>query len=258
MPLVPARATGRATIAQGTLAGPDEWSTYYGPVSDVDHWVRSRLVAAERVVMVGGTDAPRSDRALVFRLGCVLTAVAGWLSGWGVSEWNWNCGRVVRDDDDERDWFLAPNDTAAEDERERYVSFVGPLQGMLGLWNVLGPNLSDSERTAMHAGTTQGVLYAGGALEPPPGVAFMSPAIARSALSRVYAAIPADVLARYGMPAAPGAASGGTTHTNNGGGGHATSPDTTPTPSRSQSGSGAMVALLLGGLWWASTRRRTR
>ncbi len=260
---VPARATGRATIAQGTLSGPDDWSTYWGPVPDATHWIRSRLVAAELVWMQHARDdGAQNDRAMAFRFACVLVAVAGWLCEWGAREWNWNCARLAADDDTAQ-YFRAPDDTAAPDEREWYVSYGGPVAGMNALVQVLGPVLSDAERAAVYAGTSNGVLYAGGSLEPPVSVGIMSPTIARSALARVYAAIPADVMARYGMPAAPGAASGsshgGTTHnggnTNNGDGGDASTPDTNP-PAQSSGGGGAMVALTLAALLWASTRRR--
>lgn len=262
---VPARATGRATIAQGTLSGPDDWSTYWGPVPDAAHWIRSRLVAAELVWMQHPRDnGSQNDRAMAFRFACVMVAVTGWLCEWGTREWNWNCARLAADDNAPQ-YFTAPNDTAAPDERERYVSYSGPVAGINALVQVLGPLLSDEECDAVYAGTSNGVLYAGGSLEPPVSVGIMSPSIARSALSRVYAAIPADVMQRYGMPAAPGAASGAShSNSHNGGntnpggdGGDASTPDTNP-PAQSSGGGGAMVALLLAGLLWASTRRRTR
>jgi hypothetical protein len=245
---VSARATGRATIAQGTLSGPDDWSTYWGPVPDATHWIRSRLVAFELVWLQ--RNRADIDRAQAFRFACVCTAIAGAVCGWGSAEYNWNMGRLFWNDGDREDFFGGDDDA-------QYRAFTGPMNGATMMVSMIALEFDAETRAAMFAGAVTGVRNASLLIDHA-----LSANEAATALRRVYAAIPADVLRRYGMPATVGAAS-----SNGGGGNHAstntntsqtdTNPDviTTNTGRRTNTG-GAILALGALALW-LSTRRKS-
>ena len=199
MPNIAATITGRMTVAQGVIAGPDSWSTFWGPVGSEAAWIRSRLAACRLAAMNAGADRPSSWREAI-----ALVAVIGVASSWGTRETNWNLAEdtVPEDQADTVPWVFFPSDSSApEDERRQGKVYADLRAGAAAaVWLARNDLGDEGLRTWADGNPVDGAYQLAGALPTVFSTGQITPNNCLAAVQRVYAQIPTDVRASAGLP----------------------------------------------------------